>query len=118
MMLHTALVISAYMSMIFVPCACAQWGEVLTAEWRNMRRDFRLDLRRRRDGKTHLLRVDVSWQSDGRLGVRSAGGQMSHQLTGMAAANGLAIVQDGDGLPAGALLEVILFGPIEPYRST
>jgi molybdopterin molybdotransferase len=76
------------------------------------------DLRRRRDGKTHLLRVDVSWQSDGRLGVRSAGGQMSHQLTGMAAANGLAIVQDGDGLPAGALLEVILFGPIEPYRST
>jgi molybdenum cofactor synthesis domain-containing protein len=75
------------------------------------------DLHRRRDGKTHLLRVDVSWQSDGRLGARSMGGQMSHQLTGMAAANGLAIVPDGDGLAAGALLEVIVFGPIEPYRS-
>jgi molybdopterin biosynthesis enzyme len=39
---------------------------------------------------------------------------MSHQLAGMAAANGLAIVPDGAGLAAGDLLEVILFGPIEP----
>jgi len=54
-MLHTALVISAYMSMIFIPCACAQWGEVLTAEWRNMRRDLRLDLRRRREGMSEAL---------------------------------------------------------------
>jgi len=54
-MLHTALVISAYMSMIFIPCACAQWGEVLTAEWRTMRRDLRLDLRRRRDGMSEAL---------------------------------------------------------------
>lgn len=54
-MLHTALVISAYMSMIFIPCACAQWGEVLTAEWRNMRRDLRLDMRRRRDGMSEAL---------------------------------------------------------------
>jgi molybdenum cofactor synthesis domain-containing protein len=72
------------------------------------------DLRRRSDGKTHLLRVDVRWQQDGRLAARSAGGQMSHQLAGMAAANGLAIVPDGAGLAAGDLLEVILFGPIEP----
>ena len=43
-MLHTALVISAYMSMIFIPCACAQWGDVLTSEWRTMRREFRLDM--------------------------------------------------------------------------
>jgi len=54
-MLHTALVISAYLSMIFIPCACAQWGDVLTAEWRNMRRDLRLDLRRRRDGMSEAL---------------------------------------------------------------
>jgi hypothetical protein len=54
-MLHTALVISAYMSMIFVPCACAQWGEVLTAEWRTMRRDLRLDMRRRREGMSEAL---------------------------------------------------------------
>ena len=54
-MLHTALVISAYMSMIFIPCACAQWGDVLTAEWRTMRRDLRLDLRRRREGMSEAL---------------------------------------------------------------
>jgi len=54
-MLHTALVISAYMSMIFIPCACAQWGEVLTTEWRTMRRDLRLDLRRRREGMSEAL---------------------------------------------------------------
>jgi hypothetical protein len=55
MMLHTVVVISAYLSMIFIPCACAQWGEVLTTEWRTMRRDLRLDLRRRRDGMSEAL---------------------------------------------------------------
>jgi len=54
-MLHTALVISAYMSMIFVPCACAQWGDVLTAEWRTMRRGLLLDLRRRSEGMSEAL---------------------------------------------------------------
>jgi molybdopterin molybdotransferase len=75
------------------------------------------DMRRQRDGKTHLFRVEVTWQADGRLGARLAGGQMSHQLTGMAAANALAIVSDGDGLAAGEMLEVIMFGPIRPFRS-
>jgi len=74
------------------------------------------DLRRRPDGKTHLLRVNLSWQADGRLGARSAGGQMSHQLTAMAFANALAIVPDGDGLGAGERLEAILFGSVEPLR--
>jgi hypothetical protein len=55
MMLHTALVISAYMSMILVPCACAQWGDVLTAEWRTLRRGLRLDMRRRREGMSEAL---------------------------------------------------------------
>ncbi len=54
-MLHTVLVISAYLSMIFIPCACAQWGDVLTAEWRTMRREFRLDMRRRREGMSEAL---------------------------------------------------------------
>jgi len=76
----------------------------------------REDMRRRPDGKTHLLRVDVSWQADGRLGARLAGGQMSHQLTGMAAANALAIIADGEGLAAGEMLEVIPFGPILSER--
>jgi molybdenum cofactor synthesis domain-containing protein len=69
-------------------------------------------LRRGRDGKTHLIRVELGWRDDGRLGARPAGGQMSHQLAGMAAANGLAIVPDGDGSDEGDLLEAIVFGPI------
>ncbi|HXY43234.1 MAG TPA: gephyrin-like molybdotransferase Glp [Acidimicrobiales bacterium] len=70
-------------------------------------------LRRQPDGKTHLIRVQVRWRADGRLGARATSGQMSHQLAGMAAANGLAIVPDGDGFAEGERLEVIVFGPIE-----
>ena len=40
--------------------------------------------------------------------MRSAGGQGSHQLTGMAAANALAVVDDGDGVPPGGEVDVIL----------
>jgi molybdenum cofactor synthesis domain-containing protein len=69
-------------------------------------------LPRGRDGKTHLMRVEVGWGDDGRLGARPAGGQMSHQLAGMAAANALAIVPDGDGYGEGDRLEAIVFGPI------
>jgi molybdopterin biosynthesis enzyme len=43
---------------------------------------------------------------------------MSHQLGGMALANGLAIVPDGEGVPEGELVHVVLFGPIEPYVSS
>jgi len=75
-------------------------------------------LRRRPDGKTHLARVEVVWQRDGRLRAAPVGGQMSHQLAGMALANGLAIVPDGDGFAAGEAIEVILFGPVGPGRDT
>ncbi len=40
--------------------------------------------------------------------VRSSGGQGSHQLMGMATANGLAILPDGEGVDAGAEVEVML----------
>lgn len=65
-------------------------------------------LRRRPDGKTHFVRVALS--QDDRLGfrVRSAGGQGSHQMTALAAADGLAVLPDGDGVAAGADVEVIL----------
>ena len=53
--------------------------------------------RRRPDGKTHWNRVIGRFEDDGRLHVRSTGGQGSHQLASTAAANGLAAVQDGDG---------------------
>ena len=57
---------------------------------------------RRPDGKTHFARVVVDVE-DGRLVARSAGGQGSHQLAAMAAANGLAVLPDGDGVDERAM---------------
>jgi molybdenum cofactor synthesis domain-containing protein len=64
-------------------------------------------LKRHPDGKIHFSRVQVSEDGDG-YRVRSAGGQGSHQLMAMATANGLAILPDGDGVDAGATIEVML----------
>lgn len=69
-------------------------------------------LHRRPDGKTHFLRVLAAWGDDGRFHVRSAGEQGSHQLSAMAAANALAVVPDGHGVPPGGSVEVILLGPL------
>ncbi len=59
------------------------------------------------DGKTHFVRVVVSQQGDGAWHARSAGGQGSHQLRAMAAANGLAVLPDGDGVESGAPVTVM-----------
>jgi molybdopterin molybdotransferase len=59
------------------------------------------------DGKVHFNRVVVAQQPDGAWRVRSAGGQGSHQLSAMATANGLAVLPDGDGIPAGGRVTVI-----------
>jgi len=64
-------------------------------------------VRRRPDGKTHFVRVHGRFGEDGRLHVRSAGPQGSHQLAAMAAANALAVVPDGEGVPAGGVVEVL-----------
>ena len=64
--------------------------------------------RRTPDGKLHLVRVAATWGDDGRLHVRSSGGQGSNLLRSMALANGLAFVPDGDGIPAGADVRVLL----------
>ena len=64
-------------------------------------------LGRARDGKTHFQRVVLSQQSDG-WHVRSAGGQGSHQLAALAAANGLAVLPDGDGASVGDRVRVML----------
>jgi molybdopterin biosynthesis enzyme len=66
------------------------------------------DLRRRPDGKVHLMRVVTAWGPDGRCRVRSAGGQGSHQLSAMAAADGLAVLPDGDGVAVGDEVDVLL----------
>ena len=65
------------------------------------------DLNRHRDGKVHFQRVVVDVDNDGSWTARSAGGQGSHQLTAMAAANGLAVLPDGDGAKAGQEVTVI-----------
>ena len=79
-------------------------------------------LPRRADGKLLLMRVVASWPggtagsvaepagpaADGRCHVRSSGGQGSNLLRSMAVANGLALVPDGDGVPAGGEVDVWL----------
>jgi molybdopterin molybdotransferase len=68
-------------------------------------------LRRRPDGKLHLVRAVATFGEDGRLRVRSAGGQGSHMLGALAAGNALALVPDGDGVAEGDPLQVIRLGP-------
>ena len=66
------------------------------------------DLRRRTDGKTHFVRVTVESDGDGRLVAVPTSAQGSHQMTGLAAADGLAVLPDGDGVPAGGRVVVLL----------
>jgi molybdopterin molybdotransferase len=63
--------------------------------------------RRQPDGKLHLDRVRVEIDG-GRYVATRAGAQASNVLSGMAAANGLALIADGDGVEAGAELPVLL----------
>ena len=66
------------------------------------------DLARRRDGKLHLDRARVRIGKDGRYTVARTGAQHSNVLSGMAAANSLVLVPDGDGIPAGGDVRVML----------
>jgi len=67
-------------------------------------------MKRKQDGKVHFMRVFGRFGEDGRLHVRDTGPQGSHQLAATAQANGLAFVPDGQGLAAGAEVEVMLLG--------
>ncbi len=64
-------------------------------------------MRRRADGKLHLDRVRV-WIDDGRYVCARSGDQASNVLSGMASANGLALLDDGDGVDAGDEVRVLL----------
>ncbi len=66
------------------------------------------ELRRSTDGKTHFARVTAAFGSDGRVHVRSSGGQASNLLRSMALADALAILPDGPTIPAGAEIQVLL----------
>jgi molybdenum cofactor synthesis domain-containing protein len=68
-------------------------------------------LRRGPDGKVHFVRVHGDLGADGRWHVRSTGAQGSHQLASSAAANGLAVVPDGDGIAVGGDVSVLLLVP-------
>jgi molybdenum cofactor synthesis domain-containing protein len=65
------------------------------------------DFRRRPDGKLHLDRVRVTWSGEG-YRVASTGAQESNVLSATAAANGLALIPDGDGVDEGAPVSVML----------
>jgi molybdenum cofactor synthesis domain-containing protein len=65
-------------------------------------------LPRRADGKTHLVRVIAAFEDDGRCHVRSVGAQGSHQLAATALANAIAVVPDGEGVPAGGEVAALL----------
>lgn len=62
---------------------------------------------RRPDGKLHLDRVVVHYE-DGRYVARRRGPQVSNALAAMAAANGLALLPDGEGVEAGETVRVML----------
>lgn len=69
-------------------------------------------LHRRPDGKVHYARVMLGSDPETGWVARSAGGQGSHQLSALAAANGLAVLPDGDGPADGDLVEVIPLDPL------
>jgi molybdenum cofactor synthesis domain-containing protein len=62
---------------------------------------------RRSDGRLHLDRVRVRYE-DGRYVAERSGAQASNVLSGMAAANGLALLPDGAGPDTGDELDVML----------
>ena len=66
------------------------------------------DLRRSPDGKIHFARVRAEFDADGRLQVRSSGGQASNLLRSMALANALAVLPDGATVPAASPVDVLL----------
>ncbi len=66
------------------------------------------ELSRRPDGKTHLVRVIGEWADDGRFHVVPVSAQGSHQLAATALANGIAVLSDGDSVPAGGEIAVLL----------
>ena len=65
-------------------------------------------LRRTPDGKVHFARVRAEFGPDGRVHVRSSGGQASNLLRAMALANALAVLPDGPTIEAGGDVGVLL----------
>ena len=64
--------------------------------------------RRRTDGRLHIERVVLSHAPDGGFLATRSGVQASNVLSGMARANGLALLPDGDGVDEGGELTVLV----------
>lgn len=64
-----------------------------------------------RDGRTSFVRVRCRFADDGRMHVRTTGGQGSHQLHAMALADSLAISPPGADITAGDEVLVLVLGP-------
>ena len=67
-----------------------------------------VDLRRQSDGKVHFLRVNGEFGDDGRYHVRPVAAQGSHQLSATALADALVVLPDGEGVPAGTDVAVLI----------
>jgi molybdenum cofactor synthesis domain-containing protein len=66
------------------------------------------DLRRQADGKVHFVRVTGRFADDGRYHVEPVAAQGSHQLAATALADALVVLPDGDGVPAGTDVAVVM----------
>ena len=66
------------------------------------------DFRRRFDGKVHFVRAFLAQEKHHAL-ISPVGKQGSHQLSGMAAADTLAVVPDGEGIAKGSSIEYFRF---------
>ena len=67
-----------------------------------------VELARRPDGKVHFMRVSGDFGDDGRFHVRPVAAQGSHQLAATARADAMAVVPDGDSVPAGGEVAVLM----------
>ncbi len=69
-----------------------------------------VDMRRRRDGRTHFPRMTVTVDAEGGFVAHPSGAQGSHQLSAMVHADALAVLGDGDGVVAGDRLDIMILG--------
>jgi len=74
----------------------------------SMRAVADVDIPRRPDGKTHVMRCTGSFEADGRYHVRPVGAQGSHQLAATSTADAVILVRDGDGLAVGDEVDALL----------
>jgi molybdopterin molybdotransferase len=63
---------------------------------------------RKPDGRLHLVRVSLRVGDDRMLHAASTGGQASNLLRSLALADGFALVPDGDGVPVGGDVDVMV----------